>query len=95
MCRSCVLHMQTTSLTLCTNSLFYTGFFNNRDWPCISTFYTRLYTRLEYTLINIKKSLNTSVKLYLSTVSTPPITTTTILNFNETVIILRNRSRNS
>lgn len=87
MCKTCVLDAHTIKLTMCTNRNFYTVFFKQFIKLRTTAFFTQPFTTLSCIVMNIKISLNSSITLGLSTVSTVPITMTTRLNFNETIII--------
>lgn len=87
MCKTCALHADTAELTMCTSRDFYTVFFEQFYRLRITTRFSRVFTTIARTVMNIKISLNSSIKVGLSTVSTIPITITTRLKFNETIII--------
>ncbi len=87
MCKTCALNGHTIELTMCTNSDLCTVFFKQFLGHRITARFTQLFTTTTHPVMNIKISLNSSSKTWLSTVSTRPITTANRLNFNKTIII--------
>lgn len=87
MFKYCVLLADNRWKTLRTSSGFYPGIPQTLKTLFITAVYAQLYKPSTRPIVNIKFSLNESVKVKLSTVSTHPTITTTILKFNELVII--------
>ncbi len=87
MCKTCALRGHDAGQTMCTSSNFYTVFSQQISVLGTTPRVIQAFTRLLCAVMNIKISLNSSVTLNLSTVSTPPITMPTRLKFNEFIII--------
>jgi len=86
MFKSCVQAGDRLRITVGITSGFYTAGLSQIKFMGKNRFYTQLYQQLTRPLLHIKFSLNSSVKNYLSTISTPPTIKPTKLIFNEIVI---------
>lgn len=86
MFKSCVQTGEILRITSRITFGFYTVSLSQINFVGKNRFYTQLYQQLTRALLHIKFSLNSSVKNYLSTVSTSPTIKPTKLIFDEIVI---------
>ncbi len=87
MCNVCGRAGYSCLVSLSINSFLYSGLLLTFNELRISAWVSYCYELFVRRVMNIKISLSGSIKTVLSTVSTPPITGPTILNFNQTIII--------
>lgn len=87
MCNACGRAAYSRRLSLFISPVLYSGLFVRLNELVINARLIYCYELFVRRFINIKNSLIVSIKNFLSTVSTPPITGPATVNFKEIIII--------